>query len=83
MTDKVLGFRESDAVFIKVKPGLEYQLIDVRTTKLVPVVSVEALKKWCAKEDWKRFHSKKRRYVPVDDLLSWAKKKAVRKQVNV
>jgi hypothetical protein len=41
MSEKVLGFREKDALFEN--PGI-YILPD---NKLVPVVSVEWLKKWC------------------------------------
>ena len=84
MTDKVLGFKEKDGHLCSERIGDTVFLNDfvVSKNKLVPVVSLEALEKYCKKNkdtvwaqanDYKPFRTHIE-LIGVKHLLEWAKK---------
>jgi hypothetical protein len=93
MPKKVLGFREKDVKRICILEGLNHTRHEYEYTfhesKLVPIVSLEWLEKYCKEKqftDWegkcscgKEFtisHPKELAYLEVSDLLLVAKKEA-------
>jgi len=88
MTVKVLGFVWNDAseLYVIEKDGSEFDALEIRKSKLVPVVSLEALKKWAKdnshinwaeKDSFKLFKSNAK-LIALHQLLSWAKKEALK-----
>jgi len=69
MSEKVLGFKERDALYDNGDALVKGWTIDEE--KLVPVVSLEALKEFSRKQQKKMYPD-----INVEDLLSWAKKQS-------
>lgn len=72
MSEKVLGFKEKDAKHITGKPRFMPDYREINDDKLVPVVSLDWLEKWCKK------HETLRDCVDIGELLSAARKEAER-----
>ena len=75
MNEKVLGFKEREAFAYC---DCHYR---IDKTKLVPVISLAWLEKWCKrKQVWSAHMAVHRKVVAVDDLLSWVKKNSEAKK---
>ena len=90
MSEKILGFKEKDAFFALYKDWekggkKEFPEYTIDKSKLVPVVSLQAIKEWCMKEkqvlsfliDHKEKYKQAEGYnKALNRILSWAEKEA-------